>query len=50
MTNKINKIDEGRIKGICKDIKKIRTLEGLKRFLTTEIKFIEEVRDERRFI
>ncbi len=37
------KIDEERVEGICKDIKRIKTLEGLKRFLKNEINFIDEI-------
>lgn len=38
----MTKIDKGRITGICKDIKKEKTLETLRSFLKNEINFINE--------
>ncbi len=41
-----HKIDEGRIEGICKDIKRFKTLEGLKGFLRGEIIYINQILQE----
>ncbi len=49
MKNKtVNKIDEGRVEGICKDIKRFKSLETLKAFLQVEIEFIEEEIEQRK--
>ena len=43
------KIDKGRIEGICKDIKKLKTLKELKKFLQQEIEFTEEEIEQRKW-
>ncbi len=42
MTKKEHKIDDGRIEGIKSDLNKLKTLEGLKRFLINELELTQD--------
>ena len=42
MTKKGHKIEKGRIEDLCKDLKRIKTFQGLRKFLINELELTQD--------